>query len=204
MAAGAGPGPRAGGRPRPARAAGLGSARRGPGVPRPGGRPGPGADPGRPGRNSCSWAWATSPRWPCRGRPALGLAGAAARPTRRRPARRRSTERRSGRRPAGPARLPVLVLDADPASAEGTAALEGLLDRLGEGLGGRGSRRTRHRGDRGSAWPGGRTRLTPLTRVVPKPLLAPAGRPLVDLAVEASGPPARPGRGQRPSRRRTG
>jgi mannose-1-phosphate guanylyltransferase len=32
---------------------------------------------------------------------------------------------------------------------------------------------------------GAGTRLTPLTRVVPKPLLAPAGRPLVDLAVEA-------------------
>ena len=29
----------------------------------------------------------------------------------------------------------MLVLDADPASAEGTAALEGLLDRLGEGAG---------------------------------------------------------------------
>jgi NDP-sugar pyrophosphorylase family protein len=32
---------------------------------------------------------------------------------------------------------------------------------------------------------GAGTRLTPLTRAVPKPLLAPAGRPLVDLAVEA-------------------
>jgi NDP-sugar pyrophosphorylase family protein len=32
---------------------------------------------------------------------------------------------------------------------------------------------------------GAGTRLTPLTRVIPKPLLAPAGRPLVDLAVEA-------------------
>jgi len=32
---------------------------------------------------------------------------------------------------------------------------------------------------------GAGTRLTPLTRVVPKPLLAPAGRPLVDLAVQA-------------------
>jgi mannose-1-phosphate guanylyltransferase len=32
---------------------------------------------------------------------------------------------------------------------------------------------------------GAGTRLTPLTRLVPKPLLAPAGRPLVDLAVEA-------------------
>jgi mannose-1-phosphate guanylyltransferase len=31
---------------------------------------------------------------------------------------------------------------------------------------------------------GAGTRLLPLTRVVPKPLLAPAGRPLVDLAVE--------------------
>jgi pimeloyl-ACP methyl ester carboxylesterase len=31
--------------------------------------------------------------------------------------------------------LPVLVLDADPASAAGTAALEGLLARLGEGPG---------------------------------------------------------------------
>jgi pimeloyl-ACP methyl ester carboxylesterase len=31
--------------------------------------------------------------------------------------------------------LPVLVLDADPASAAGTAALEGLLDRLGGGPG---------------------------------------------------------------------
>ena len=32
---------------------------------------------------------------------------------------------------------------------------------------------------------GAGTRLEPLTRVTPKPLLAPAGRPLVDLAVEA-------------------
>jgi N-acetyl-alpha-D-muramate 1-phosphate uridylyltransferase len=32
---------------------------------------------------------------------------------------------------------------------------------------------------------GAGTRLLPLTRTVPKPLLAPAGRPLVDLAVEA-------------------
>ena len=32
---------------------------------------------------------------------------------------------------------------------------------------------------------GAGTRLLPLTRVTPKPLLAPAGRPLVDLAVEA-------------------
>jgi mannose-1-phosphate guanylyltransferase len=32
---------------------------------------------------------------------------------------------------------------------------------------------------------GAGTRLEPLTRAVPKPLLAPAGRPLVDLAVEA-------------------
>jgi NDP-sugar pyrophosphorylase family protein len=32
---------------------------------------------------------------------------------------------------------------------------------------------------------GAGSRLAPLTRVVPKPLLAPAGRPLVDLAVEA-------------------
>jgi NDP-sugar pyrophosphorylase family protein len=32
---------------------------------------------------------------------------------------------------------------------------------------------------------GAGTRLLPLTRAVPKPLLAPAGRPLVDLAVEA-------------------
>ena len=32
---------------------------------------------------------------------------------------------------------------------------------------------------------GAGTRLRPLTRAVPKPLLAPAGRPLVDLAVEA-------------------
>ena len=32
---------------------------------------------------------------------------------------------------------------------------------------------------------GGGTRLLPLTRATPKPLLAPAGRPLVDLAVEA-------------------
>jgi NDP-sugar pyrophosphorylase family protein len=32
---------------------------------------------------------------------------------------------------------------------------------------------------------GAGTRLEPLTRVIPKPLLAPAGRPLVDLAVEA-------------------
>jgi NDP-sugar pyrophosphorylase family protein len=32
---------------------------------------------------------------------------------------------------------------------------------------------------------GAGSRLTPLTRVTPKPLLAPAGRPLVDLAVEA-------------------
>ena len=32
---------------------------------------------------------------------------------------------------------------------------------------------------------GAGTRLTPLTRAVHKPLLAPAGRPLVDLAVEA-------------------
>ena len=31
--------------------------------------------------------------------------------------------------------LPVLMLDADPASATGTAALEGLLARLGEGPG---------------------------------------------------------------------
>jgi pimeloyl-ACP methyl ester carboxylesterase len=31
--------------------------------------------------------------------------------------------------------LPVLVLDADPASAAGTAALEGLLGRLGQGPG---------------------------------------------------------------------
>ena len=38
---------------------------------------------------------------------------------------------------AGGARadLPVLVLEADPASAEGTAALEGLLARLGQGPG---------------------------------------------------------------------
>jgi NDP-sugar pyrophosphorylase family protein len=32
---------------------------------------------------------------------------------------------------------------------------------------------------------GGGTRLLPLTRTIPKPLLAPAGRPLVDLATEA-------------------
>ena len=32
---------------------------------------------------------------------------------------------------------------------------------------------------------GAGTRLAPLTRVTPKPLLAPAGRPLVDLAIEA-------------------
>jgi mannose-1-phosphate guanylyltransferase len=32
---------------------------------------------------------------------------------------------------------------------------------------------------------GAGTRLVPLTRVTPKPLLAPAGRPLVDLAIEA-------------------
>jgi NDP-sugar pyrophosphorylase family protein len=32
---------------------------------------------------------------------------------------------------------------------------------------------------------GAGTRLVPLTRAIPKPLLAPAGRPLVDLAVEA-------------------
>ena len=32
---------------------------------------------------------------------------------------------------------------------------------------------------------GAGSRLLPLTRVTPKPLLAPAGRPLVDLAVEA-------------------
>ena len=32
---------------------------------------------------------------------------------------------------------------------------------------------------------GAGTRLLPVTRILPKPLLAPAGRPLVDLAVEA-------------------
>ena len=32
---------------------------------------------------------------------------------------------------------------------------------------------------------GAGTRLEPLTRATPKPLLAPAGRPLIDLAVEA-------------------
>ena len=32
---------------------------------------------------------------------------------------------------------------------------------------------------------GAGTRLLPLTRAVPKPLLAPAGRPLIDLATEA-------------------
>ena len=66
----------------------------------------------------CSWAWATSPGGPAgRGRPALGLAGAAARPTRRRTARRRS--RSGGPGAAGLDRLdlPVLVLDPDPASA---------------------------------------------------------------------------------------
>ena len=47
-------------------------------------------------------------------------------------------------------------------------------------------------------------RATPLTRVVPKPLLAPAGRPLVDLAVEALRPPARPGSWSTPTTAPTG